>query len=939
VHVVNPQHLHAFAAHAGEKAVLVEPGQPQRLPLAKKIVDGLTAAGIKARVWQVRPEEFDTIPMRYYPRPEDTARLDLIDAGKLIGWRENMKPVIDINKRVNVPERGGVAEIDPLFMLGTDAIVFSGGQLAESLRAVTPWMNTPSVPGRGQGRLLTVFSPFTANRHVTAVIANDDEGMARAADRLVATLAAKPVPPPAGSTPPPPKAVSLDAKPAPVNRPFLGYTPLRRVQRVLATADGKAAVLLKGKKDTVAFIDESGKLTATTDVPGAMPRSAGLDSQGRLWACVEQPATDKKKTHSVRVLCVRPDGTAEREILAFDDLPSRAGPHRAEGVFPVSPDGKTAAFGRLGGPLFGDFAAGTWKRFDDMPRVRKTFEVWTPRFPTAMTFSPDGRFLFFTMDSRPTGYENMHQELNRNEGGASFLLDASSGQVLWQLRAEPADYSCANGFAAVARDGAVTALFDVWNRVAIVDKTGKVLAQELLHPKEGRNASESKPTDGVGCWINPSGTLAAFATTRFLVLGDGKTFHRITIPDTVSAAVLDDGPLAVAGLSDGRVVAYAADGAEAWTAQPGGGAPQVAAAGGRILVGTSEGELVTLDSKGKELRRVNVVQTADRERHEPRPAAGFLSVPLPSLYGEPDTLKIATERLEAKKAAEWKPEGQGKAAFGRTFYPAGAPVELAAPAEGEAFLHLVYRRPADNQKLTVSAEYHGKTTEFALDLPTPLYRVVDIPVKGGTKIAVRMDGPIEIAECAIYSFTWPGPSLVFVRPPDQAGPDSSDLLGGKEGDDDLNLDEDGGGAVGKMKETRIWSPNPDIDQVQGLWMSAPNGYLAVNGQRWDLGSWSGGKKFIGEWITQQMGQPVQVSLAAAYDSSRKQSEVTERLSVFQNELSGERAQGGDVLGAAIDNDQFWRLFSFKPVKTKTLGAYVYTPGPGPEGLSELEFYR
>ncbi|MCX7935571.1 MAG: hypothetical protein N3A66_09985, partial [Planctomycetota bacterium] len=170
VQVLQEEQLRAFAGRTREKWVLVEPGQESLLPLAQKIVAGLQAAGKKARLWQVKVEDFDTIPLRWYPRPEDEARLRLVEDGRLIGYRGNLEPYIDRRAGAHDPQKGGWSDIDPPYLVGSDCILFSGGRLAESLRAITPWMNTPHTPGRGQGRLVLVFSPFLAERHAVACL-------------------------------------------------------------------------------------------------------------------------------------------------------------------------------------------------------------------------------------------------------------------------------------------------------------------------------------------------------------------------------------------------------------------------------------------------------------------------------------------------------------------------------------------------------------------------------------------------------------------------------------------------------------------------------------------------------------------------------------------------------------------------------------------------
>jgi hypothetical protein len=739
--------------------------------------------------------------------------------------------------------------------------------------------------------------------------------------------------------------VAASVAAAPVAQPYLVYTPLRRVQRLLANADGRAAVLLAGRKDNLALVDAAGQVSGTVALPEVSAPSLSLDAQGRVWNYVYDTRVEKGPA-TVTAQCVRPDGTLEGEWLVYEGDPDRLGPHGAVAAFPVAPDGRTAAFGRLGGLLLGDLAANRLTLYDDAPWVKKTFEVWTPRFPVAMAFSPDSRYLFFTMDTRPTGYENMHQSLNFPEGSESVLLEAATGKRVWALRGRPAEYATYNGFAAVAEDGVATAFVDVFGTGYVIGKDGKPVFKAPLEPTTWYNGSVTAPRNAVGTWIAANGKLALFGFKGFAVLAEGAGRARVEGTNLCAGAVSRDGAFAVTAWDDGAVRAYSPAGERLWSATPGGVGPRVAALpDGQTLVGTSDGELVWLDRKGAELRRTKVAEAVDRERHPLARAAGAAPHRLPPVYRDPGTLAVAVARLGAKKDAEWKAAGAGHEVAGRTFYALGEKTELAGPESGEAFVHLVYRRPPENKSLKVVILTGPRREEFVLDKPAPDGRVVDIPFRGpNAKVVVEANGPAEAAELSVWRFAWPGQNVAYVKPPDTGG-GGMELLGDgghkdEGGGMELDIEEDGGGTFGRMKETATWSPNPDIDKVAGPWLTPPvNGLLVVNGGRFDTGAWNEGKKFVGEWLTQKFGSAAQLSLAATYDHSRKQSGVTENLAVFQNDLGGARAQGGDVLGAALDNDQFWRLFSFPPTKVSLLGVYVYTSGPGPEGLSELEAYR
>ena len=59
-----------------------------------------------------------------------------------------------------------------------DVILCSSGRLAESLRLVSDWMQTPNLPGKGQGVIEVGLSPFWADRQALALVSNDDAGVA-----------------------------------------------------------------------------------------------------------------------------------------------------------------------------------------------------------------------------------------------------------------------------------------------------------------------------------------------------------------------------------------------------------------------------------------------------------------------------------------------------------------------------------------------------------------------------------------------------------------------------------------------------------------------------------------------------------------------------------------------------------------------------------------
>ncbi|HEY3325285.1 MAG TPA: hypothetical protein VGP72_32835 [Planctomycetota bacterium] len=959
VHIVNTEHLRAYAKSPIEKWIILESGQEKLLPVASQLKEALVAAGMKARVWQVTPEEYDTLPTRWYPRSYDKARMRLIEEGKLIGYRGNMTAYIDAKTRSHVPEKGGWMDIDPPYMVGSDCVVFSGGRLAQSLRAVTTWMETPNVPAKGQGRLVAVFSPFLAGKMAVAIVGNDETGMAKAAKALGAVLCKKEdaqVSDRSGGS----RILrnELQAVPQPVVHPYHNFTPLRRVERLLATADGKAVVFLKGGKDTLAFVDETGKITSTVAAEAtekdasAVRKYDVLDAAGNLWHYVRKATSFNEAwhfatSHVVTVQCISPAGLVVREGQMYDGDTSEIAPEWwFEGSFPVAPDGATALLGRKGGFLLGKLSDGAWAWHDDLPFVRENFELRTPRFPVGVTFSPDSKCVFLTMDTRPQPFGGMNGRAIRPMGNESILIECASGKRLWSLRAKEAassTYAVHPGFAAVSMDGNITAFTD-WNGVIYaVDKAGKFLAQAPSVPaadSRGRNG----PTNGVGTWISNDGAVAAFGFTNLLMIASGGKVTSVPLAAMVSGCVSVDGSLTIAALDSGEIRAFAADGSPKWTFAAGNAGAFVAAvAADKTLAATSAGELVLLDKDGRELRRSNFAASADKERHGLSVAPDVKRFTPPQNYREPDTLAVAQKLLGAKQIAAWKPEGAAKAAFGRNFFTLEAPVSLSAAAERECFLCVVYRRPAENKTVTITTNGADGSESFVLDLPTPEYRVVCVPVRGPkASVTLTPGGPVEIAEFSLWSMRWPGTNVAFVKQPGSSAADRDILDDTEKKGDGLELEE-GKASAGSMKDVKIWWPNPDVDKVAGQWLKPKvSGLAMVDGKRFGNGKlapWAGdcgalGSNFAGAWMTIDFGKPATISLVATYERASKQSEVSRQIAV----LNGFDGENSKVLSGAIGNDQFWRLLPLpQPASLRVLG--ILSHNGGQTGLSEVEAYK
>jgi outer membrane protein assembly factor BamB len=970
VHVVDAGHLRSFVEREGGKLVIVEPGQQSLLPVARRLTESLNAAGVKARLWQVAPEEFDTVPLRWYPKPDDEARLARIEAGELIGYRGNLTAHIDKFKRAHVPELGGYAEINPPYIVGQDCIVFSGGRLAESLRAASPWLGSPRVPGRGQGRLLVTFSPFMADRQALAVIGNDPDGLIKAADYLVQT--AQKSPPAVPADKPVARLVAARAVQAarPVDQPYHEFSPQLCSSKLLATGSGRSVLLLEGQQDNLAFVDERGRITATLQAPELIKSHLQIDSQGRLHALVQKVLEKDPSWHfptlvEIAAQTITPDGklAAEQPVYTGD---TASLPPDWEAGFATAPDGKRGLASRAGalfaGPLdAGSHGGGSWQVYRDVDRAHWRFSLLYPRHAVGSTFSPDGRFVLFTFDSRPP-FGGLGTPSYPPTASETVLWDIEAGKPVWQL-ADTSDYmrspyAVHSGFAAVAREGKLTALAGYGGSIYLLDAAGKPLVQQAISPPAALAAGRLGPIDGVGVAMSDGGELAAFAFKNLLVLAAGDKLVRVELPRVAGMAVLADGSAAVVALSSGELRAFDAAGQPLWTVNPGGAGTVIAAAGkNRLLVAGAAGQLVMLDGAGQEVWRTDVAGAADKSIHSLEPAAKFVRLPPPADYIEPETLAFAKQELSANEITRWpasgQSSGQASEAWGRKFYALSGKIELAAGPVENSFVHLVYRRPAENKSLSVAVTDAGGKSEFLLDLSTPTYRAIDIPLAGkGAKIVVAGEGPIDVAECSLWSFAWPGPNLCYVKPAgataDTKSPAKSEA--GPADIDDLLDDSIGGSGnrpqgAGAAKTCKIYCANSDVDRVAGTYLPVPLDPTQIaDGRRFEGGKlpvWAPSNTAYfptrGAFFTIDLGKTLPIGLMTTYDRSLKQSQVARRIAVFTTEGLDDLTTG-KVLAGDTENDQFWRLFLLGKAKLGAFGVHIYSGASQPAGLSEVEAY-
>lgn len=923
--------------------ILIEPGRSDLTPLAHELAKQLQAAGADISVKELRPRDFDTQPNRWFLRPEDERRTELINEGKLIGYRQNLTAYIDRQKAVHVPERGGYGTVAPDFDIPQNCILFSGGMLADSLKIVTSQLESPNTPGIGQAKLLRVYSPFHAKYDAVIIVAHDEAGYSAGVEEL-AILWRKPK---ENRAPESPLVVEL-AKSTPraelnrrdVAKPYTLLTPFRRVEQVLANSRGQAAVLLRDGAGAV-FLNDSGKVTGAVKATGLLPR---IDDEGRLWILQTE---ERNHTSAVTLECIAADGKPALKLPVYHGELSPPG--MLAGFVP-SPTGTVAAAGRPGRVLFGPLSSESeWSFYDDAPFAAQRFAVLYPRLPIAMEFSPDGRYLCVSLDTRPP-LNNMSGPVFHPMHCETLLIDTQTGERVWSLRDELPNmsrYAVHHNFLSVARDARRTALADYDGNLFVVNKEGEPVFQSLATSPERVASGRLGPKHGLAVGISEDGSLAAFAfKSKLILVREGKQ-QEIDIGPIASLSVARDGHHVAIGTENGEVRVIDHEGRLLWSKEIAIGPILLAASGmNQILAGTSAGEVLLFAGDGTEVNRTNAFQIAKESARDLQPDDDDQLLPEPYVYTPAPTIDVAKERLNAKPVTEWTGKGKSRLAFGRDFYSVDRPIELTADDEGEYFVHLVYRRPDGNESLKVTTEGADGKETFELDLSTPSYRVIDLPVRGPkVKVTIVPRGALEVAECGLWSFKWPGPNEAFVAS-SQTQTTAKTKTESKDLADDLLDDLKIGNATsqaGKMKPCRIWWPNTDPDRTKGRFLAAPADPLTVvDGKRFGNGKampWSSGNSTAwGASLTIDFGKvTIPISLVATYERAAKQSQVSKHLMVFSGAIKGEH-DSPPSLATAIGNDQFWRLFDIPAEKVMVLGVHVLS-GSGSHGLSEVETYR
>jgi len=980
VFIPHPDRLVRLAEGTNEIRVMLEETQGDFEPLAQQIVDALTKAGRKAVIQRVDAASFDTLWLRYWPRKAEEEVLAKIDAGTIVGYRGQMRSYIDRQRRVAVAERGGWSDLAPLFIVRTDVILFSGGRLSDSLKEITDWMDSPSTPGKGRGMIEVCPSAFWADKAAVAVIAHDDAGRKKAVDTLIAGLTKAGMP--AGTQLPEPAIAKATATtegnaPLAMNKTLKGFVPPSLVRDLIVSDDGFVGV--RDIRDTMYLYTPD--LKPIRKLSGQEPYA--IAQGGRyVWATLDilqkHEAWHFVLGWAITLNTVDNGSNDVQQIDTVDKFFRSDGMGDFARQYAISNDGKQLFAGRFGGGwILFDMEKKAYRVFSPDTRQAGFMETFREGVrPTSVRFSPGGKMIAMTMANQPTGYGGMMGPPSWPVCNSVQVVDVATGKTLWRQVGKQmmdCDLAAMNGCIAVSDDAKVTALITWRHDAVIFDETGKeVFRQPIFDWKKALGGDQgdirSNPLPlRVAISADAGTVLFASATYVMMTDGDGGNPVTVPVPSLSDAALSADGKNVYAIDLDGLLFCLDRSGKEVWQFQTSGTRNRVATVSDGVLVAEGSGNVQKISRAGKSVASAAMdAPAADDLKTTPMPLEG------PGAYVMPETLARLVEHADAKQAAEWKPQGNATTMYGRKFYPVDAPLTLSANGKGSYLVHMVYRYTGDNAKTKLAAadsakvklEGGYKPREFVLDLSTPEYRCVNLPMdaKEAFKVTVTPVPGMEISELSVHRYTIPGHNGAFIKTAD------SELLSGGDSEVGISLEKpeiDLGPAMvlnpnnptevarahsGRMKNVSIYSVNMDPDKVQGMYYrTTGNALECFDGLKysdnkcsaWTPWSASGHlKSAMGSRIVSDLGYKSRPTLCLIYERSMKQSEVMDGLAVMGGAKATARtpeafADFPLVIDGVLANDQFFHVLRMAGSEFEVLCVFAFGQEKD-HGFSEVE---
>jgi len=962
VYVPTPERLKAFLDRQDELRIVVEDTQPEVLAEAEKLADAFTSAGRTATVLRVEDSTYDTYWLRWIPRRSEEKVMAAIDGDQIVGFRGNMTPFIQHSTRTHVPAKGGWTDILPSYIVRKDVIVFSGGKIADSLSVASYWLGGPNTPGTGNAAVAVVLSPFWADRQAVAITARDPAGRQKAVDLILAALADRSKIPAANAFAEPTVALATESvsgnDAVVLNKPLRGFVPPAVVKRLSVSVDGFVAA--QTRRATV-MVSPDGKLVGAVsyDASAFAPAVARGGSLVRgLTHKLAEGAWHMTTEWRVSFSKIDP---ATGKALTFD-LPGRF--DRAAGFmksfydgFVVAPDGANLFASQLGGgAMLLDLASGKGSIVPfDAKSLGFPDAVRDPVFATSVAWAPDGASVAVSTGHNPTGYGGMGGEPEDAFSTAIGVIDVKTGKYRWQRGTSSlrdSSLAAINGMLAASEGARRVAYMDCYLTPTVLDESGKILWTMRTLP-EGI-APKSLPK-GLRTAISRDGKTAMFAVPgRVIVWRDGAEVVDFPVADLCDALLSDDGSRIYVANIEGGVTTFDATGAKQWEHATAGDQPRLALVPAGLVVGEGAGNLLLLNQAGAVKWSVDVKNAAPVSIDETRE-----QVTGNATYREPPTMDVLTRLAGAKPVAAAELSGEAESHFGKKFFPGGSSLTLSANGPGWHLVRLVYRH--DQPKTTVKIETGSTVRTFELDLPTPEYRVVMLPVEseGTVKVTVAGEG-LKVAELKIYQYNVGANGALIASAGEQnirgeLSTEEEEPKSALDMDMDVLDDTDASSVAaskaGKMKDVQIFSFNTDVDRVAGpFFRESGNALEAFDGQRFEIGkpsAWTRWKpnefmSYMGSRVVINLGYAARPKMCLTYDRTLKQSEVVSGIAVCKGDKDSMKADPDNimynrsVLAGVIENDQFFLAFDLGGSEIGVIGVYVFAGTDKDHGLSEVE---
>ena len=272
-----------------------------------------------------------------------------------------------------------------------------------------------------------------------------------------------------------------------VPTPFTNYSAHRHTGKLLAANSGMTAIQFS-EDNGFAIISKDGQTSKGVQTQYPATR---LLADGTVWSVETRRDRDAEAIY--RHISKQGKTLSEFYIKGCD--------YHAEGAkeaHSVTPDGKTAIFGRPGEIIFLNLADFTFQRYDDAPNVPHKFSAYYPRLQVSSTFSANGRYYLTTLDSRPP-ISGFNRTSLSPTYASTLLFDLQADdptKPLWILDAgknRRATYAVHNGFAAVADNG-LTALAGFEGEIFLVAPDGTVLARHKAVENQFGSQERQGPT-------------------------------------------------------------------------------------------------------------------------------------------------------------------------------------------------------------------------------------------------------------------------------------------------------------------------------------------------------------------------------------------------------------------------------------------------------------